>query len=51
MFLLLGLVLLVAWVLGLTVFKVTAATIHLLLILAVVGLVAHFVRGRRTHVT
>jgi hypothetical protein len=51
MFLLLGLVLLVAWVLGLTAFKVTAAAVHVLLVLAVIGIVAHFVRGRRTRIT
>jgi hypothetical protein len=50
MFLLLGLLLLVAWVVGLTVFKVSAVAIHLLIVLAVVGVIAHFVRGR-TRVT
>jgi hypothetical protein len=34
-----------AWVFGFTVFHVASAAIHILLILAVVSLVAHFVRG------
>ena len=42
----LGLVLLVAWLLGLTAFHVTAGFIHLLLIFAVISIVMHFVRGR-----
>jgi hypothetical protein len=46
MLLLLALVLLVAWILGFTVFHVASAAIHILLILAVIGLIAHFVRGR-----
>jgi hypothetical protein len=39
-------VLLIAWLLGLTAFHVTGGIIHLLLILAVVSIVMHFVRGR-----
>jgi uncharacterized membrane protein (DUF485 family) len=39
-------VLLIAWLLGLTAFHVTGGVIHLLLILAVVSIVMHFVRGR-----
>lgn len=34
-----------AWVFGFTVFHVASTAIHILLILAVVSLVAHFVRG------
>jgi len=34
------------WILGLTAFHVTGGIIHLLLILAVIFLVLHFVRGR-----
>lgn len=41
-------VLLVAWILGLSVFHVAGGLIHILLILAVVALVMHFVRGRTT---
>ena len=40
-------VLLVLWLLGFTVFQVASGLIHLLLILAVIALVMHFVRGRR----
>jgi hypothetical protein len=46
MFVMLCAVLFVAWLLGLTAFHVTGGVIHLLLILAVVSLVLHFVRGR-----
>jgi hypothetical protein len=45
MLLILAIVLAIAWVLGFTVFHVASAGIHILLILAVVGLIAHFVRG------
>ncbi len=47
MFLAIAIVLAVAWLLGLIVFKVSAAAIHLLIVLAVIGLVLHFVRGGR----
>lgn len=40
-------VLLVLWLLGFTVFNVASGLIHLLLIVAVISLVMHFVRGRR----
>lgn len=46
MLLILALVLGIAWVLGFTVFHVASTAIHILLVLAVVGLIAHFVRGR-----
>jgi hypothetical protein len=39
-------ILLVMWLLGFTVFHVASGLIHLLLILAVISLVMHFVRGR-----
>jgi hypothetical protein len=39
-------VLLVAWILGLSVFHVAGGLIHILLILAVISLILHFVRGR-----
>jgi len=39
-------VLLVLWLLGFIAFHVAGGLIHLLLILAVVSLVVHFIRGR-----
>jgi hypothetical protein len=45
-FLLLFIVLLVAWVLGSLVFHVAGGLIHLLLVVAVISLIVHFVRGR-----
>jgi amino acid permease len=42
-----AIILLILWLLGLTVFKVTGAIIHIALIIGVVLLVLHFVRGRR----
>lgn len=41
-----ALVLVVLWALGFFAFHVTAAFIHLLLIIAVVLVLVHFVRGR-----
>jgi hypothetical protein len=41
-------VFLVLWVLGFLVFHVTVAFIHILLIIAAVALVLHFVNGRGT---
>jgi len=46
MFLGLFVILLVMWLLGLFAFHVAGGLIHLLLIVAVVSLVLHFVRGR-----
>ena len=46
MLLTLFLILLVMWMLGLFAFHVTGGLIHLLLIIAVISLVAHFFRGR-----
>ena len=43
-------VLLVAWILGWGVFHVAGALIHLLLILAVIALILHFVRGAAARV-
>lgn len=45
MLLILALILGIAWVLGFTVFHVASAAIHVLLILAVVGVIAHLLRG------
>jgi hypothetical protein len=46
-FTILFVVLLVAWLLGLSVFHVAGGLIHILLIFAVIALILHFVRGRR----
>jgi hypothetical protein len=46
MLLTVALVLFVLYLLGVVAFKVTAAVIHLVLVLAVVAIVAHFVRRR-----
>lgn len=50
MFMALFVVLLVAWLLGWAAFQVTGGLIHLLLIVAVISLIFHFVRGRRATV-
>jgi uncharacterized membrane protein len=47
MLLTLFVVLLVLWLLGFAAFHVAGGLIHLLLIVAVIALVVHFVRGRR----
>ena len=46
MFLILFIVLLVAWLMGFFAFHVAGGLIHLLLIVAVISLIVHFVRGR-----
>ena len=46
MFLIWFVVLLVAWILGFLAFHVAGGLIHLLLIIAVISLILHFVRGR-----
>ena len=46
MFLTLFAILLVMWLLGLFAFHVAGGLIHLLLIVALISLVAHFFRGR-----
>jgi uncharacterized protein DUF5670 len=45
-FTILFVVLLIAWLLGFTVFHVASGLIHLLLIIAVISLVLHFIQGR-----
>jgi len=47
MFILLAIVLGLAWIFGFTVYHVASAGIHLLLILAAISVAVHFVRGRR----
>lgn len=44
-FTILFVVLLIAWLMGFAVFHVAGGLIHILLILAVISLVLHFVRG------
>lgn len=44
MFLVAFIILLVAWLCGFTMFHVAGALIHVLLVLAVISLVLHFVR-------
>lgn len=47
-FMILFLVLMVAWLSGFVVFHVAGGLIHILLILAVISLILHFVRGTTT---
>jgi len=49
MFIALAVLFAIAWLLGLTVMKVSAVAIHILLVLAVISVVAHFIRGRGPH--
>lgn len=44
MFIVLAIILGVAWLLGLTVMKVSSVAIHILLVVALVSAVLHFVR-------
>ena len=46
LFLIFAIVLLVAWVLGWFVFHVAGGLIHVLLVVAIITLIVHFVRGR-----
>jgi hypothetical protein len=41
-------VLLLAWIMGFSVFHVAGGLIHLVLVFAVIALILHFVRGTRT---
>jgi Family of unknown function (DUF5670) len=50
MFMALFIVLLVAWLVGWGAFHVAGGLIHLLLIVAVISLIFHFVHGRRATV-
>lgn len=45
-----GVVLLVAWLLGFVVFHVAGGLIHLLIVIAIISFVMHLVRGRKTAV-
>jgi hypothetical protein len=46
LFLVSAIVLFVAWVLGWFVFHVAGGLIHVLLVVAIITLIVHFVRGR-----
>ena len=46
MFLTIFIVLLILWLLGFLAFHVASGLIHILLILAIISLIYHFVRGR-----
>jgi len=48
MFVTLAIILVVAWLLGFSVFHVAGGLIHLLLLLAVISILWHFIGGRRT---
>jgi hypothetical protein len=50
MLLLLAIILAIAWIFGFTVYHVASGAIHLLLLLAIIAVVVHFVRGARTTV-
>ena len=43
----LGVILLVAWITGFGVFHVASTAIHILIVLALISIVMHFVRGKR----
>ena len=47
MLLIVAVLLAIAWLGGFTVMHVSSALIHVLLLLAVVSVIMHFVRGRR----
>lgn len=47
-FTILFIILLLGWILGWGVLHVTSALIHILLIVAVIALILHFVRGARS---
>jgi hypothetical protein len=49
MLLILAVLLGIAWLLGFTVFHVASGAIHLLIVLAVIAAIVHFVQGGRTH--
>jgi hypothetical protein len=43
-----GVVLLILWLLGFLAFHVTVGFIHILLVLGIIMIIMHFVRGSRT---
>lgn len=48
MLLILAVILGIAWLLGFTVFHVASAAIHILIVLAIIAAIVHFVSGGRT---
>ncbi len=48
MLIILAVILGIAWLLGFTVFHVASGAIHLLIVLAIISVVFHFVRGGRS---
>jgi hypothetical protein len=46
-FTILFVILLIAWILGWGVFHIASALIHILLVVALISLVLHFIRGPR----
>ena len=48
MLLTLAIILLIAWALGFLAFHIATSLIHVVIVVAVILLVLHFVRGRRT---
>ncbi len=46
-FTILFVILLIAWIMGWTVFHVASGLIHILLVVALISLVLHFARGSR----
>ena len=47
MLLTIAIILIIAWLLGLVAFKVTSFFIHVIIVIAVIMLAMHFLRGRR----
>lgn len=47
MLLTIAIILVVLWLLGFTVFHVTSGLIHVVIVIAVILFILHFVRGRR----
>jgi len=43
----LGVILLIAWITGFGVFHVASAAIHVLIVLAIISILVHFIRGKR----
>jgi uncharacterized membrane protein YqjE len=48
MFLTIALVLLVLWALGFFVFPVVGGLVHILLVIAIIAIIWHFIKGRNT---
>jgi hypothetical protein len=43
----LGVILLIAWITGFGVFHVASAAIHVLIVLALISILMHFIRGKK----